>query len=58
MMLYHDVGACKSGGILLQIIPEIENNHESLEHLTTLSATLTGDELFDLSLNECLRRLY
>ena len=58
MMLYHDISACQSGGILLQIIPEIEGNHESLEHLTTLSATLTGDELFTLSLNESLRRLY
>ena len=58
LKLYHDVGACKSGGILLQIIPEIENNHESLEHLSTLCATLTSDELFDLSLNESLRRLY
>lgn len=56
--LYNDIGACKTGGILLQIIPEIENNLESLDHLNTLCATLSADELFDLSLNESLRRLY
>ena len=58
MTLYSDPVACKSGGLMLQIIPEIEKNHESLEHLSTLSSTLTADELFDLSLNESLRRLY
>lgn len=45
-------------GIMLQIIPEIEGNLESLDHLATLAESMTEDELTSLSLTECLRRLY
>ena len=58
MLLHHDLEREESGGIMLQIIPNIENNLESLEHLTTLSATLSADELFSLTLHESLRRLF
>lgn len=58
MQLYHDIDKGQSGGIMLQIIPNIEGNLESLQHLSTLSATLKTEELFELSLHECLRRLY
>lgn len=58
ILLAHDCASFHSGGIMLQIIPNIEGNHESLQHLTTLAATLSKEELFDLSLHESLRRLF
>ena len=58
LQLYHDIDQAQSGGLMLQIIPNIEHNIESLAHLSTLSATLTAEELFSLSLHESLRRLY
>lgn len=58
MTLYSDPVSCMSAGLMLQIIPEVEKNHESLQHLSTLSSTLSADEIFGLSLNESLRRLY
>ncbi|MDY6418940.1 MAG: Hsp33 family molecular chaperone HslO, partial [Succinivibrio dextrinosolvens] len=42
----------------LQIIPEVEGNIESLEHLSVLSATLSAKELFTLPLDESLGRLF
>lgn len=45
-------------GIMLQIIPEIEGNTDSLEHLSILAGTLTQEEADRLSLHECLRRLF
>lgn len=47
-----------SGGIMLQIIPEIKGNLESLQHLGTLCATLTTEELFSLETTEILGRLF
>ncbi len=38
----------QSGGVMLQIIPEIKNNLESLDHLSVLTETLSTKELFDL----------
>lgn len=58
IQLHYDLATAQCGGIMLQIIPEIENNIESLNHLSTLSATLTANELFSLGTHECLRRLY
>ena len=46
LQLYHDIEQAQSGGLMLQIIPNIEHNIESLAHLSTLSATLTAEELF------------
>lgn len=48
----------QSGGLMLQIIPEIEGNVDSLEHLSVLAATLSAQELFSLSLEESLSRLF
>ena len=48
----------QASGIMLQIIPEIKGNLESLEHLSVLADTATADELFNLSLEENLVRLF
>ena len=53
-----DLDEKQSGGIMLQIIPEVEGNIESLEHLSVLSATLSAKELFTLPLDESLGRLF
>lgn len=58
IQLYYDLATAQCGGIMLQIIPEVEGNIESLNHLSTLSATLHSNELFSLGSHECLRRLY
>lgn len=47
-----------SGGLMLQIIPEVQGNLDSLEHLSVLSSTLTKEELFSLSFEETLGRLF
>lgn len=47
-----------AAGILLQILPENENTSDSFEHLCTLTQTITSDELFELSTEEILYRLY
>lgn len=56
--LFHDITKNTVSGIMLQIIPEIKGNLESLEHLATLAESMTEDELTNLSLHECVRRLY
>lgn len=58
MIIHHDVENYQAGGLMLQIIPNIEDNINSLEHLTVLGNSLTANELFTVSLNECLRRLF
>ena len=57
-LIQSDVATAYAGGMMLQIVPNIENNLESLHHLTTLAATLQPQELFELSLHESLRRLF
>lgn len=47
-----------ASGIMLQIIPEIKDNRESLSHLSVLAATVKPEEYATLSLYEILRRLY
>ncbi|OCG23535.1 Hsp33 family molecular chaperone [Gilliamella sp. App2-1] len=47
-----------AAGILLQVLPANENTVESFEHLSTLTETITSDELFQLSTDEILYRLY
>lgn len=56
--IWSDVAKLQSGGIMLQVIPEIKGNQESLEHLSILAGTLTQDELFTLPQTECLSRLF
>ena len=58
MFFYHDVVREQAGGILLQIIPNIENNGASLEHLSILASSMTNEEIFSESLHTCLHRLY
>lgn len=57
-MIQSDLENFKSGGIMLQIIPEIKDNLESLEHLSVLAETLSKEELFSLPLEESLSRLF
>lgn len=47
-----------AAGILLQVLPGNENTVDSFEHLSTLTGTITRDELFELSTEEILYRLY
>lgn len=56
--LFHDLQNNTVSGIMLQIIPNIEGNTESLEHLSVLADSMTEKELTELSLHECVRRLY
>ncbi|MCR5536433.1 MAG: Hsp33 family molecular chaperone HslO [Succinivibrio sp.] len=56
--IWSDLNTYQTGGILLQIIPEVEHNLESLEHLSILGSTLTSEELFTLSQEDILKRLY
>lgn len=56
--IFADPTELVAGGLMLQIIPETENNQASLEHLTVLASTLKFEELKSLSLYEILRRLY
>lgn len=53
-----DTSGSVAGGIMLQIIPEIPGNLDSLEHLSILASTITADELFSLSNHEILGRLF
>lgn len=45
-------------GMLLQVLPASDNSSESFEHLTTLAQTLKADEMFSLSDEEILYRLF
>ncbi len=56
--IYSDPLNLKCTGMMLQIIPEIKNNLESLEHLSILSSTLTADESLNLDNKEILSRLF
>ncbi len=47
-----------SAGIMLQVIPEITGNQESLEHLSILTSTMTAKEILTLPPTECLGRLF
>lgn len=56
--IWSDPKGKQSAGIMLQVIPEIKGNQDSLEHLSVLTSTMTEDEIFTLPLNECLSRLF
>lgn len=56
--IHSDPQSLKCSGLMLQIIPEIKNNVESLEHLSILSSTLTTNESLKLNNKEILSRLF
>lgn len=47
-----------AAGMLLQIMPDGTGERTDFEHLTTLAATTKADEIFGLSAEEMLYRLY
>ncbi len=47
-----------AAGMLLQIVPDGSGSAEDFEHLATLTATVKDEELFALSAEELLYRLY
>lgn len=51
-------GQAVAGGMLLQIMPDGQGSPDDFEHLATLTATIKDDELFNLSAEELLYRLY
>lgn len=53
----HD-GRPAAAGMLLQVLPAQPNSAEDLMHLTQLTATIKGEELFSLPANDVLYRLY
>ncbi len=57
-IIWSDTDKEVAAGIMLQVIPEIKGNQESLEHLSILANTMTEDEIFSLPLNDCLARLF
>ncbi|WOA53433.1 Hsp33 family molecular chaperone HslO [Dickeya solani] len=53
----HDGHQC-AAGMLLQVLPAQHGNREDFDHLTQLTATVKGEELFGLPADEVLYRLY
>lgn len=51
-------GQAVAAGLLLQIMPDGTGTAEDVEHLATLTATAKSEELFGLSAEEMLFRLY
>lgn len=51
-------GQAVAAGLLLQIMPDGTGTAEDMEHLSTLTATAKSEELFGLSAEEMLFRLY
>ncbi|WP_373819399.1 Hsp33 family molecular chaperone HslO [Glaesserella sp.] len=51
-------GKAVAGGTLLQIMPDGTGTPEDFEHLATLAATTKDEELFGLSAEELLHRLF
>ncbi|MGN0908417.1 MAG: Hsp33 family molecular chaperone HslO [Succinivibrio sp.] len=47
-----------AGGIMLQVIPEVPGNLDSLDHLGMLASTITAGELWKLSNTDILSRLF
>lgn len=56
--LFADAEKGQAAGLFLQVLPAGNNTDSSFEHVTTLAATITADELFTLSTEEVLHRLY
>ncbi len=51
-------GEAVAAGMLLQIMPDGQGSPDDFEHLATLTATVKDEELFGLSAEELLYRLY
>ncbi|MGL4858565.1 MAG: Hsp33 family molecular chaperone HslO [Enterobacteriaceae bacterium] len=54
----HQQTQWQAGGMLLQVLPVAEARLEHFEHLSVLTETLTDQELFTLTSNQLLYRLY
>ncbi|WP_354623155.1 Hsp33 family molecular chaperone HslO [Psychromonas sp. MME2] len=49
----------KAAGLLIQTLPAVDENHQAqFQHVTTLAATITAEELFNLNNEALLYRLY
>lgn len=53
----HD-GHMAAAGMLLQVLPAQQAGHDDFDHLAQLTATVKTEELFTLSANDVLYRLY
>ncbi|TCP91163.1 molecular chaperone Hsp33 [Cricetibacter osteomyelitidis] len=51
-------GEPTAAGMLIQIMPDGQGSPEDFEHLATLTATVKDDEIFGLTAEELLYRLY
>lgn len=51
-------GKATAAGMLLQVLPAHKDNSSEFEHLATLTETIKEEELFGLSVEEVLHRLY
>ncbi|MBS0057558.1 Hsp33 family molecular chaperone HslO [Yersinia sp. Marseille-Q3913] len=51
-------GKAAAAGMLLQVMPALERNEDEFDHLAQLTTTIKTEELFTLSANEVLYRLY
>jgi len=59
--LFADSTTIQAGGCLLQVVPDSDDKQQQLadfEHISQLSATLKAEEIYQLSANELLYRLY
>ncbi len=56
--LFADPDRLTAAGLMLQIIPEVANNLDSMEHLAVLASTLKAEELYQQSLYQVLHNLY
>ncbi|MDN4502944.1 Hsp33 family molecular chaperone HslO [Alteromonadaceae bacterium BrNp21-10] len=51
-------GAEQAAGMLLQVLPSEDKQHDDFEHLRQLTASVKSEELFNLSAQDVLYRLY
>ncbi|KGJ98118.1 Hsp33 family molecular chaperone HslO [Thalassotalea sp. ND16A] len=59
--LFADSKNIQAGGCLLQVVPDSEDKQQQLadfDHISQLTATIKAEEIYQLSANELLYRLY
>lgn len=56
--LFLTAGEASAAGMLLQVLPGHERDQNAWEHVTTLGATITPEELLQLDAPKILHRLY
>lgn len=56
--LFADAEQAIAAGLFLQVLPAGTNTGSSFEHVSALAATITPEELYQLSTEEVLHRLY